>query len=166
MAKSIGIIGGGLGGLTTALRLAKKGFDVSLFEQNKSLGGKMNQIIHHDYRFDTGPSLLTMPFVIDELFHYLGLDRKQYLDFEPIDPVCRYFWDDGTTINTHTEFDKMHDSLADISSDDSRRYKEFLLYSQKIWELTSDVFLYTPIHETRKLLNQNILRKLSGSSTL
>ena len=68
MNKSIGVIGGGLGGLTAALRLAKNGFKVSLFEKNQSLGGKMNQVIHGGYRFDTGPSLLTMPFVIDELY--------------------------------------------------------------------------------------------------
>lgn len=160
MTKSVGVIGGGLGGLTTALRLAKKGFKVSLYEKNKNLGGKMNQVIHDDYRFDTGPSLLTMPFVIDELFHYIGLDRKHYLDFEPIDPVCRYFWDDGTQLNAYTELDKMRRAITAISEEDAFRYKDFLLYSHKIWELTSDIFLYTPIHEIRKLLNQSTLKKI------
>jgi phytoene desaturase len=160
MAKSIGIIGGGLGGLTAALRLAKNGFKVSLFEKNQNLGGKMNQVILDAYCFDTGPSLLTMPFVIDELFYYLGLDRKQYLDFEPIDPVCRYFWNDGTQLSAHTELGKMRNAIAEISSEDAAKLKDFLLYSRRIWELTADVFLYTPVHETRKLLNQRILKKI------
>lgn len=160
MVKSVGIIGGGLGGLTAALRLAKNGFKVSLFEKNQKLGGKMNQVILNNYRFDTGPSLLTMPFVIDELFYYLGLDRKQYLDFEPIDPVCRYFWSDGTQLTAHTEMNKMRKAISTISTEDAANFKDFLLYTRRIWELTADVFLYTPVHETRKLLNRRILKKI------
>jgi phytoene desaturase len=160
MAKSVGIIGGGLGGLTAALRLARNGFNVTLFEKNKNPGGKMNQVIYKDYRFDTGPSLLTMPFVIDELYYYLGLDRKDYLEFEPIDPICRYFWDDGTSLDAHTEMQKMKTSIKCISEKDAEQLKDFLLYSRRIWELTADVFLYTPIHEIKKLINKNILRKL------
>ncbi len=160
MVKSVGIIGGGLGGLTTALRLAKNGFKVSLFEKNQNLGGKMNQVILNNYYFDTGPSLLTMPFVIDELFYYLGLDRKQYLNFEPIDPVCRYFWTDGTQLTAHTEMNKMRRAISEISAEDAANLKDFLLYSRRIWELTADVFLYTPVHETRKLFNRRILKKI------
>jgi phytoene desaturase len=156
----VGIIGAGLGGLTAALRLAKNGFQINLFEKNPNLGGKMNQVVHGDYRFDTGPSLLTMPFVIDELFYYMGLDRKQYLDFDPIDPICRYFWDDGTQISAHTEMNKMRNALAKISSEDATNLKEFLLYSRRIWELSADVFLYTPIHETRKLFNRKLIKKM------
>lgn len=160
MNKSVGIIGGGLGGLTAALRLARNGFKVNLFEKNHNLGGKMNQVTHGNYRFDTGPSLLTMPFVVDELFYYLGLDRKQYLDFEPIDPICRYFWDDGTQLSAHTEMNKMRSAIEKISSEDASNLKDFLLYSRRIWELSADVFLYTPIHETRKLLNQRFFKKM------
>ncbi|HEM49140.1 MAG TPA: FAD-dependent oxidoreductase, partial [Caldithrix sp.] len=160
MNKSIGVIGGGLGGLTAALRLAKNGFKVSLFEKNQSLGGKMNQVIHGGYRFDTGPSLLTMPFVIDELYYYLGLDRKQYLDFEPIDPICQYFWDDGTKLSAYTEMEKMREAMTNISIEDAKNLKDFLLYSRRIWELTADTFLYTAVHETGKILNKKTLKKL------
>ena len=160
MAKSVGVVGGGLGGLTAALRLAKNGFRVSLYEKNSTPGGKMNQVNLGDYRFDTGPSLLTMPFVIDELFYYLGLDRKQYLNFDPIDPVCRYFWDDGSELTAHIKLDRMRRSIAAISPDDASNYKDFLLYSRRIWELTSDVFLYSPVHEAGKILHRNTFKKL------
>ena len=62
------IIGAGLGGLSASIRLSNKGFKVDLFEQNNSVGGKAGEISEGGFRFDTGPSLLTMPFVINELF--------------------------------------------------------------------------------------------------
>ena len=66
--KVVGIIGGGLSSLSAAIRLAHLGFQVKLFEKNENLGGKMNLVQQDGFRFDTGPSLLTMPFVIEELF--------------------------------------------------------------------------------------------------
>ncbi|MBK6680297.1 MAG: FAD-dependent oxidoreductase [Ignavibacteriales bacterium] len=65
--KKVVVIGAGLGGLSAAIRLAKKGFSVTIVEQNNKTGGKANEINEEGFRFDTGPSLLTMPFVIEEL---------------------------------------------------------------------------------------------------
>ena len=90
--KEVAIIGGGLGALSGAIRLARLGFSVQLFEKNPTIGGKVNEVILEDYRFDTGASLLTMPFVIDELFDFAGFKRSDYLDFVSIDPICRYFF--------------------------------------------------------------------------
>lgn len=160
MAKSVGVVGGGLAGLAAALRLAKKGFRVQLFEQNGKLGGKMSEVMEQGYRFDTGPSLLTMPFVIDELFQFLGLKRSDYLNFKKIDPICRYFWQDGQRLDAYANFEAMRDAMHTFSAPDAERYKDFLLYSKAIYNLTADVFLYTAVHEWKKLANRNILRKL------
>jgi phytoene desaturase len=160
MAKSAGIIGAGLGGLSAALRLAANGFKVDLFEKNESPGGKMNLHKASGYRFDTGPSLLTMPFIIDELFHSIGLKRDQYLTFHEIDPICRYFWEDGVILDAYAQLDRMKQSIARISKEDSHQYRDFLLYSKNLYDLTADVFLYTPVHELRKLANKNTIRKL------
>ena len=153
-------IGGGLAGLCGAIRLAKLGFDVQLFEKNEKLGGKMNEISLGGYRFDTGPSLLTMPFVIDDLFTFLSLYRKDYLDIIAIDPICRYFYPDGNILDSSSNLEKMQTEIAKLNQDDATAYQEFFNYSKRIYEITSDIFLFTPIHEssrTFKLKNIPIL---------
>jgi phytoene desaturase len=160
MKKSVAIIGGGLAGITAALRLAKNDFKVHLYEKNSTLGGKMNEQIKDGFRFDTGPSLLTMPFVVDELFQYLGLNRKDHLSFKAIDPICKYLWPDGTMLNAHTDYDKMIEAIKNISSYDAEKYKSFLAYSETIYKITADVFLFTAVHELKKLANFDTLHKL------
>lgn len=160
MTKNVAVIGAGLGGLSAALRLAYMGFEVSIYEQNATAGGKLNQLLYDDYRFDTGPSLLTMPFVLDELFYFIGKRRQDYLDFAAIDPVCNYFWPDGSKLSASTTYEIMKKQMALLSVQDAENYKRFLEYSRGIYDLSADVFLFTPIHEWRKLLTRHVLRKL------
>jgi phytoene dehydrogenase-like protein len=75
MSKKVVVIGGGLGSLSGAIHLARMGFNVQLFEQNDRLGGKVNELVLGSYRFDTGPTLLTMDFIIDDLFRSAGFNR-------------------------------------------------------------------------------------------
>ncbi|MBD3226291.1 MAG: phytoene desaturase [Caldithrix sp.] len=160
MGKRVIVVGGGLAGLGAAIRLAHAGFGVELFEKNLQLGGKMNHVKAQGYRFDTGPSLLTMPFIIDELFHAVSLKREDYLTFEPIDPICRYFWNDGSQLDASMHIRSMMDQLAGLSPQDAQRYADFLLYSKRIYEITADTFLYSAIHEPGQLLNRHNLFKL------
>ena len=90
------IIGAGLGGLSAACRLAHNGHQVHVFERNESFGGKVNQIKADGFTFDTGASLVTMKHVFEDLFESCGKDINEYLEFERLDPICRYFWKDGT----------------------------------------------------------------------
>ncbi len=160
MVKRVAIIGGGLGGLTAAIRLAHQGFQVQLFEKNESLGGKMNQWIADGFRFDTGPSLLTMPFVIDELFDSIGENRSDYLEFVPIDPICRYFWEDGSTLDAKVDVPKMIDEIKKFSADDANRYEDFFVYTKRIYDITAHVFLFKPMHEIKRLVNWQTFIKL------
>ena len=68
MKKKVCVVGAGIGGLTCAVRLAQLDFDVDLYEKNSNIGGKVNQLEENGFRFDTGASLVTMPFVFDKLF--------------------------------------------------------------------------------------------------
>ncbi len=160
MAKRVAIIGGGLGGLTAAIRLAHQNFQVQLFEKNETLGGKMNQWIADGFRFDTGPSLLTMPFVIDELFDSVGENRSDYLEFISIDPICRYFWEDGSTLDASADTHKMIHEMQKFSVADASRYENFLAYTKRIYDISADVFLFKPMHEIRKLINWQTFLKL------
>ncbi|UCE07214.1 MAG: phytoene desaturase [bacterium] len=160
MAERVAIIGGGLGGLTAAVRLAHQGFQVQLFEQNETLGGKMNKFVGNGFRFDTGPSLLTMPFVIDELFDSIGEKRTEYLEFVLIDPICRYIWEDSSILDATANTSRMIDEIKKFSMEDASRYENFLAYTKRIYDITADVFLFKPIHEIKKLVNWQTFLKL------
>ncbi len=147
MPKKVTVVGGGLAGLSSALRLAKMGFDVTLFEQNRSLGGKMNELRLDGYRFDTGPSLLTMPFVVDELFRFIEAEPSDSLEYIPLDPLCRYQFPDGTVFDASMDPVSMEAEIRRVAPDDVRSYRRFLRYSKRIFEHTADLFLWNPIHE-------------------
>jgi phytoene desaturase len=93
------VIGAGVGGLCAAIYLASRGKQVQVFEQNATAGGKMNEMVFDGYRFDTGPSLMTMTFVLDEMRKAVGQEFDDQLELIPIDPICRYFWSDGTQLS-------------------------------------------------------------------
>ena len=158
--KGVAIIGGGLGALSGAIRLARLGFSVQLFEKNPKIGGKVNEVILEGYRFDTGASLLTMPFVIDELFDFAGFKRSDYLDFVSIDPICRYFFSDGSVMDASADKAKMKAAIEELSSDDVEAYTRFLKYAERIHDLTAEIFMFTPIHEFGKLMRLRYFRTL------
>jgi len=160
MPERVLVIGAGLGAFSGALRLAKMGFDVTLFEKNPEIGGKLNEKKLGGYRFDTGPSLLTMPFVIDELFEFCGFARKDWLEFLSLAPICRYFFPDGTKLDASGDVKKMKSAMAKLSPADAAAYENFLAYSERIYRLTSDIFLFSPIHEFAEILKRRNLRTL------
>ena len=150
--KTVAVIGGGLGALSGAIRLARLGFSVQVFEKNPKIGGKVNEVVLEGYRYDTGASLLTMPFVIDELFDFAGYTLSDYLNFVPIDPICRYFFSDGSTMDASADEAKMKMAIAQLSPDDAEAYEQFLKYAERIHDLTAEIFMFTPIHEFKKLI--------------
>ncbi len=152
MSKRVLVIGAGLGALSGALRLARLGFEVTLFEKNPQIGGKLREKKLGAYRFDAGPSLLTMPFVIDELFEFCGFDRKDFLDFVPIEPICRYFYPDGARLDASSDIEKMKREIARLSPRDAEVYENFLSYTERIYKLTANIFLFSPIHEFAEIL--------------
>lgn len=81
MTKHIIVIGGGLGGISAAIRMAQSGYSVSLYEQNTHIGGKVNRHESDGFGFDLGPSILTMPYIFEKLFEY---SKKQMSDYVTI----------------------------------------------------------------------------------
>lgn len=94
--KEVIIVGGGLGGLSTAIHLRLAGFAVTLYEANERVGGRANLIECDGFRFDTGPSLLNYPWVFEQLFAAAGRDFRQYVPLIPVDPSVSFQWPDGT----------------------------------------------------------------------
>ena len=160
MNRRVAVIGGGLAGLSAAIHLARRGCEVTLFEQNERPGGKMGEIRQDGFRFDTGPSLLTMPFVLDELFADAGFALADFLQLVAVEPMCRYFFANGSRLDASHQMERMCHALTALSAADAGRYADFLAYSKKIYDLTADVFLFTPIQEWRRLLRRRHLRTL------
>ncbi|MEO0453782.1 MAG: phytoene desaturase family protein [Verrucomicrobiota bacterium] len=126
------VVGGGIGGLATALRLAHSGRQVTLFEKNEQLGGKAGRFEKDGYRWDTGPSLFTLPDILGDLFTACGEKMKDHLTIKELDPICRYFWRDGTVIDEGGDFFKRPE-VAD-----------FLDYASGIYQLSGDAYLNYP----------------------
>lgn len=126
------VVGGGLGGLAAALRLRASGARVTLVEKNSVCGGKAREVRDSGYRWDTGPSLLTLPDVLDDLFSACGVRMEDYLTLDRITPVCRYFWRDGTVLDEDEAFFQRPEVAA------------FLRYARGIWDLSGEAFLTRP----------------------
>src|SRR3569832_2431296 len=99
MAKKAVIIGGGIGGLSAAIRLQYAGWQVTLLEKNARVGGKMSEIVQDGFRWDSGLSVFSMCCVFEELFASVGRRMDDYLTLLPVDPLTRYFYPDGTQLD-------------------------------------------------------------------
>jgi phytoene desaturase len=153
MRKRVAIIGSGLGGLSSALLLSKKGFDVKVFEANSKPGGKANSLRLNNFRFDTGPSLITMPFVLEEVFKEAGYKLSDYLKLIRLDIICKYFYADGTVINAFGDLEKFAEEIENKTNDTSSSIKNYLDYCKKIYDLTTDIFLLNSPTNIKNLLS-------------
>lgn len=160
MSRRCVIIGGGLAGLAGAIRLAKAGFHTELYEKNATLGGKMNELTLGAYRFDTGPSLLTMPFVIENLFKEIGVRLSDLLEIRSVDPLCRYFFADGAVFDASADERTMQVNLKNFAPDDVNAFEKFMTYCRRIYDLTADAFIFDSIHELTRVLRLKNLRTL------
>jgi phytoene desaturase len=151
-AKKVVVIGAGVGGLSAACLMARQGCDVVVLERNGSVGGKLNEWQEGGFRFDTGPSLLTMPWVLDALFEFCGRKTSDYLDLSALDSLCTYYFADGTRFVSYQDRDKAVEHVREIAPMDAQNYLDFLEYSRKLYELTSDTFIYHPLRQWTDLL--------------
>ena len=122
----IGVIGGGLGGLAAACTLAARGHAVTLFERNGWLGGKAAVLAEAGYRFDMGPTILTVPSVLERIFAEAGRNLAEYLDLIRLDPQWRCFYDDGSVLDLHADVERMSKELDARAPGSAAGYRRFL----------------------------------------
>lgn len=137
----VAVIGAGMGGLAAAVRLAMGGVAVTVFEQGPRAGGKLNQWTHDGWTFDTGPSLLTMPWVLRELFADAGEMLEDHLALDPVDPVCRYTFADGSTLDVTTDTTRMAANIEALSPRDVPAFFRFLAYTGDLYATAAEPFL-------------------------
>lgn len=152
-AKSVAIIGAGIAGLAAAIRLRKQGFDVTVYEANKSVGGKMSEVQIDGFRFDRGPTVLTKPEYVDELFELCGKNAEDFWKHEPVEPIFKYFFEDGMVINSSRNREQFAVEVAEKTSDSKESIFTFLDDVEKTHHLTDEVFLQRSLHQFKNYLD-------------
>ena len=129
------VVGSGFGGIASALRMRALGHDVTIIEKLNKLGGRAQVFNINGFKHDAGPTVITAPFMFDELFKLFGEDRKKYLNFVALDPWYRFYFHDNTYFNYCKNVHDTKKEISKFSLSDSEGYEKLLKMSQEIFEV-------------------------------
>lgn len=166
LSKNIHIIGAGIAGIASAIRLASEGNQVEVWESNDFFGGKLSEFWIGNYRFDAGPSLFTMPQMIEELFIIAKKNIADYFEYKHLETACHYFYDDGTILHAYTDIEKLATEIENKTKDKAITLKKYLEKSKKKYEITNKVFLEQSLHKAKNFLNMPTLKGILNMSKL
>ncbi len=147
--KTCAVIGAGVSGLGAAIRMRNKGYQVTVFEANSFPGGKCSTESKDGYRFDMGPSVFTMPQYVDELFILSGKNPRDHFNYIPLNPVYKYFFEDGSTLDAYYGKEKFAEQLALKTKDKKEDIIKYLNKTETIYDLTDEVFLKNSLHRLK-----------------
>ncbi|AMM50868.1 phytoene dehydrogenase [Rufibacter sp. DG15C] len=160
MAKAV-IIGSGIGGIAASIRLAVKGYDVTVLEANASFGGKMTQFtLPGGYRFDAGPSLFTLPHLVDELFTLAGRNPKDYFNYQRLPVVTEYFWPDDTRLTAHANTQHFAQEVENKLQVPQEKVLAHLKKVARLYHATEATFLHKSLHKLSTFLSPDVLKTL------
>ena len=145
MGQKIIVVGAGPGGLATALRLGGQGYDVEVFEAQSRVGGRMRGFEKEGYAFDTGPSILQMPQLYDDLFASAGLDRHSYIPFTQLDLYTRLkFWDE-TQLDLTRDLNQLKTQLKTLREDLPQALDNWIQEQKRLYEAGYEPYLSEPV---------------------
>ena len=156
------IVGAGLAGLSAALRLAGAGRKVTVLERESVPGGRNGLLKKDGYAFDTGPSVLTMPSLINDAFNCVGEDMKDWLELTPLTPLYRAFYADGSQLDVHANTGEMEAEIAKhISSEEAAGYRRYVDFVTKLYKYEMNDFIDRNIDSPLNLLTPNLARLIA-----
>jgi 1-hydroxycarotenoid 3,4-desaturase len=166
--KSAIVVGGGVGGMAAAIRLARAGLRVRVLERAEHLGGKLREVMLGGRALPAGPSVFTMREVFEELFGGKAA-LEEHLPLDAVDPLCRHFFADGSQIDLFHDTDKSREAIRAFSGDgDARGYMEFRAHTKKIHEIVRGPFMEKPLAVFDLLRPSTILQitQIDGMRTM
>ncbi len=143
--KKVVIIGGGVGGLTAAIRLRALGHDVTIFERNDVVGGKLATFVRDGYTFDIGPSLVTLPHLFDEVFRAAGTTLDEQVELVRLDPQFAYHWADGSSLTVPDGDDDTSAAFDEFVAGSGDQWRAFDARGRRIWDVAERTFFAGPM---------------------
>ena len=157
----IGIIGAGIGGIATAVRLASRGYTVDVFEANPYPGGKLSEFQVGDFRFDAGPSLFTMPQYVEDLFKVAGENPLDHFSYQKVPIVCKYFWEDGIQLEAHANPEQLAQAINEQLGVPHETTKKMLQQAAHKYDTVGHIFLEKSLHKMNTWLSKDVLSALT-----
>lgn len=157
------VVGAGLAGLSAAMRLAGAGRSVTVVEKEDRPGGRAGrldiEVADGTYRFDNGPTVLTMPDLIADAFACLGEDMDDWLDLEPVAPLYRSFFPDGSTLDVHADVDQMAEEIRTvIGPQEAAGYRRYVDFVSQLYRYEMTDFIDRNIDSPFDLLTPDLAR--------
>ncbi|MEL7533328.1 MAG: 1-hydroxycarotenoid 3,4-desaturase CrtD [Bacteroidota bacterium] len=154
------VIGAGIGGIATAIRLQVQGWQVSIYEANDYPGGKLSELRFDGYRFDAGPSLFTLPQLVDELFELAGKKPEETFQYEALPVITKYFYPDSTVINAYRDPEEFADEVASKTNEKREKVAKLLRKSETLYDITHHVFLERSLHRLATYLRWPTIKSI------
>jgi phytoene desaturase len=153
------VVGAGLGGLSAALRLAAAGRQVTVLERELVPGGRAGLLETKGYRFDTGPTVLTMPDLIADALSCVGEKLNDWLDLRRVEPAYRAVYADGSSLDVLTDVEAMAEQIgAIIGARDADGYRRFVAFARRLYDLELNAFIDRNLDSPRDLLTPSLAR--------
>jgi phytoene desaturase len=146
--------------LATAVRLAAAGWRVEVCEQGSRFGGKMNRFEREGFRFDTGPSLITMPWIFEELFSAAGSSLAQHVTLAPVRPLADYVYADGTRFTYTTSLPEWLKTVRQLEPRDCEGFLRFMRLGARLFALSRETFFRRPVNAPPDLRSLRALGRL------
>jgi phytoene desaturase len=163
MSKKVIVIGSGVAGLATAIRLSVAGFAVTVFEKNDRPGGKLTAFEKDGFHFDAGPSLFTQPQLIEELFELAGEPIANYFNYKPVDIACKYFYANGKIVEAFTNAKNFAKEMEEKLGEPPAAVAAYLQRSKKLYDRTGSIFLDHSLHKRNTWTNKRIFKALAAT---
>lgn len=153
------VIGAGLAGLSAALHLAGRGREVTVVERESWPGGRAGRLDIAGYRLDTGPTVLTMPDIIDDAFAAVGETRSDRLQLLPVDPAYRAVFADGSTLDVYSDADRMANSIESFAGHrEAVGYRRLRDWLNRLYRTEFDGFIAANFNSPLSLLTPQLAR--------
>jgi len=160
--KKAAIIGAGIAGLASAIRLAVKGFEVTVFEKNSYPGGKISWFQQDGFSFDGGPSLFIQPSHVEELFTVANEPIENYFQYQQVPVACKYFFENGKRVEATSDMDQFAANMQTEIGEPGKTIKKYLHQSAKAYINIGEIFIKNSLHLYKTLFGQGILKAIGS----